>query len=250
VPNLRDFERRLGGLVEGFFAKAFRSGLQPIELAKRLIKEMDAGRTVGVSEVWAPNRFVFAVSQPDGDRLLPAEAAIATELRRVIRENAEERGWGLVGPPEVAFRVDEDLRKGDLDCTASLAEGAEQIRPSTPAHGVDPFAAPGDAAADGTGGAEPQRGTIVVHENGGVRQVPLTGEVLTIGRLSDCDIVLRDKGVSRRHAQVRDEGGRLTITDLGSTNGTRLNGQSVGSRELSDGDRVTIGTTILEFRRT
>ena len=103
VPILRDFERRLGGLVEGLFAKTFRSGLQPVELAKRVLKEMDAGRTVGVNEVWAPNHFAFHLSPDDATRFEQAEAALVAELKSVVRENASERGWGLVGPPEVEF---------------------------------------------------------------------------------------------------------------------------------------------------
>src|SRR5205085_11762872 len=99
VPILRDFERRLGGLVEGLFAKTFRSGLQPVELAKRLIREQDAGRTVGVHEVWAPNRFEFTLSAEDAERFEQAEAALIRELRQVVRDNAGEHGYGLMGPP-------------------------------------------------------------------------------------------------------------------------------------------------------
>ncbi len=229
MPNLRDFERRLGGLVEGLFSKTFRSGVQPVELAKRLIKEMDARRTVGVTEVWAPNHFTFHLSPDDGERFEQAEAAIVAELKNVIRENASERGWGLVGPPEVEFFVDERLRKGDFTCEAALVEGAEKVEPSVPPVPV---------------------GLLLVQEDGSSRTVPLTTETATIGRLPDCDIVLKDKGASRRHAQIRTEGGVSTLTDLGSTNGTRLNGQMVQSRRLEDGDRIVIGSTVLEYRRS
>ena len=202
-----------------------------MELAKRLIKEMDAGRTVGVTEVWAPNHFAFHLAPDDGERLEQAEAAMIAELKNVIRENASERGWGLVGPPEVEFFVDERLKKGDFTCTASLVEGAEKVEPATQA---------GAASA----------GTLVVHEDGTARAVPLLKEALTIGRLPDCDVTLKDKGASRRHAQIRTVDGVSTLTDLGSTNGTRLNGQTVQSRQLEDGDRITIGATVLEYRRS
>src|SRR3990170_4507373 len=119
---LRDFERRLEGLVEGLFAKTFRSGLQPVELAKRVLREMDARKTLWVGEICAPNRFVFSLSPEDGDRFEQAEGALVAELQRVIRENAAERGWGLVGPPQVEFEVDEDLGRGRFRCEASLAE--------------------------------------------------------------------------------------------------------------------------------
>lgn len=234
MPNLRDFERRLGGLVEGLFSKTFRSGVQPVELAKRLIKEMDAGRTVGVNEIWAPNSFIFTLSPDDAERFHQVEAALVSELKSVIRDNADERDWGLLGPPEVAFEVDESLRKGDFACTPSLVEGAH---PPEPEREPAPAAAPASAAA------------LVVREDDAARTVRLAKEVVTIGRLPDCDVVVKDKGASRRHAQIRTKGGEATLTDLGSTNGTRLNGRTVQTRQLEDGDRITIGSTVLEFRR-
>jgi hypothetical protein len=225
VPILRDFERRLGGLVEGLFSKTFRSGVQPVELAKRILREMDTGRTVGVSENWAPNHFELSLSPEDAERFEQAESAIVAELRQVVRDNAAERGWGLVGPPEVELVVDDGLKRGDIGCVASLVEGAERIEP----------------AAGG-------RGSLLIHEDDGEREVGLAAEVLTIGRLPDCDVILADKGASRRHAQLKRQDGSWTITDLGSTNGTQLNGQTIQSRELGDGDRITIGTTVIEFR--
>ena len=225
MPILRDFERRLGGLVEGLFSKAFRSGVQPVEIAKLIMREMEAGRSVGVSEVWAPNHFELSLSPEDATRYEQAEDAIASELRRVVRESAAEHGWGLVGPPEVSFLVDEKLKRGDLTCVAALVEGE-----------------------DG-GGAGGGHASVVVREDGGERMVALSSDTVTIGRLADCDVVLKDKGASRKHAQLKRRDGAWTLTDLGSTNGTRLNGQTVQSRELSDGDTTTIGTTVIEFRR-
>jgi hypothetical protein len=226
VPILREFERRLGGLVEGLFAKTFRSGLQPVELAKRVLKEMDAGRTVGVSEVWAPNAFAFRLSPFDADRFEQAEAALVTELKEVVRENASERGWGLVGPPEITIEADAGLKKGEFRCRASLVEGEEKVAP-----------------------APPSAASLVIHESGETRPVVLTAETMTIGRSSECQISITDKGASRRHAQISNRGDVYTLTDLGSTNGTRLNGQTIQTGELSDGDRITIGSTLLEFRQ-
>lgn len=223
MPILRDFERRLGGLVEGLFSKAFRSGVQPVEIAKRIMREMETGKSVGVSEVWAPNHFALSLSQEDAARYEQAEDAIVSELRRVIRETAAEHGWGLVGPPDVTFAVDPDLKRGDLVCVATLVEGEDE----------------------GRAGA---RAVVVIHEDGGERTVALSADSVTIGRLAECDVVLTDKGASRKHAQLKQRNGTWTVTDLGSTNGTRLNGQTIQSRELSDGDKITIGTTMLEFR--
>jgi hypothetical protein len=227
VPILRDFERRLGGLVEGLFSKTFRSGVQPVELAKRILREMDARKTVGVSEIWAPNRFEFSISPADAERFEPMEASLVAELEQVVRDNATERGWGLVGPPEVELFVDEGLKKGDIECESSHREGEEKVEPASQAGAI-----------------------LVVREDSGERTVPLARDVVTIGRLPDCDIVLRDKGASRRHAQLKRTGAGWTLTDLGSTNGTKLNGATVQSRELEDGDRITIGSTVVEFRRS
>jgi len=224
VPILNDFERRLGGLVEGIFAKTFRSGVQPVELAKRVLKEMDAGKTVGVSEVWAPNHFDFRLSAFDAERFEQAEAALVSELKEVVRGNAAERGWGLVGPPEVTFAVERRLKKGEFRCVGSLVEGEEVVPPA-------PASAP----------------SLVIHEDDASRSVVVAKETVTIGRLSECDVVIADKGASRRHAQIRGKDGRYTLTDLGSTNGTRLNGQTIQTRELADGDRITIGSTVIEF---
>lgn len=225
MPILRDFERRLGGLVEGLFSKAFRSGVQPVEIAKLILREMEDGRSVGVSEVWAPNRFELSLSPEDAARYEQAEAAITSELKRVVREAAAEHGWGLVGPPEVEFVVDEQLKKGDLACTASLVEGEDDQRPSA-----------GHAS-------------VVIREDGDERTVPLASDTVTIGRLAECDVVLKDKGASRKHAQLKLRDGGWMLTDLGSTNGTRLNGQTVQTRALSDGDKITVGTTVIEFRQ-
>jgi hypothetical protein len=226
VPILRDFERRLGGLVEGLFATTFRSGLQPVELAKRIQREMEAERTVGLSETWAPNRFVFELSPVDAGRFEEAEAALVSELEEVVRATAAERGWGLVGPPEIELTVDGRLKKGSFRCVATLVEGEEKVEPAS-----------ADAAQ------------LIVHEGGGARTVVLAKETVTIGRLAGCDVLVADRGASRRHAQIRYRDGRYTLTDLGSTNGTHLNGQTIQSRELADGDRITIGATTLEFRR-
>jgi hypothetical protein len=231
VPILRDFERRLEGLVEGFFAKTFRSGLQPVELAKRLLRQMDAGKTVGVRGVWAPNRFVFRIAEPDRERFGQAESALVAELQQVVRDGAAERGWGLVGPPQVVFETDPRLGKGEFRCEATLvaADGKPVTEP---------------------GAAGSQRARLLLLEAGDTtRAIQLEPGTSVIGRLPECDIVLTDPGASRRHAQIRGEDGTFTLTDLGSTNGTLVNGEPITRWILEEGDRITIGETVLEFRR-
>ena len=173
MPNLRDFERRLGGLVEGLFSKTFRSGVQPVEIAKRLVRAMDDGKQVAVNEVWAPNRFEISLSKDDAPRFQQMEPALVKELSNVVLETAGERGWGLVGPPEVELFVDNSLKRGDLVVEASLAQGEE------PAQAPAPAPAPAAAAA--------RAAQLRVHDEGGVRVVPLDKDLVTIGRQSGCD---------------------------------------------------------------
>src|SRR5262245_25428808 len=207
MPNLRDFERRLGGLVEGLFSKTFRSGVQPVEIAKRVVRAMDDGKQVAVNEVWAPNRFEISLSNDDAPKFQQIEPALVKELQSVALETASERGWGLVGAPEVELFVDNKLKRGDLVVEASLVQGQEvpAPAPSTPVPAA-------------------QSAQLRVHEEGSVRAIPVDRDLMTIGRLSECDIVVHDSGASRRHAQIRTAGGVSTLTDLGSTNGTKVNG--------------------------
>jgi hypothetical protein len=227
VPILRDFERRLGDLVEGFFASTLRSGLQPVELAKRAMREMDANKTVGVREVWAPNRFVFTLSEADGERFDQVEQALVAELKRVIRETAAERGWGLAGPPEIEFEIEDSLSKGRFEVEASFVEGEEELAPQ-----------PGGSA------------TLTLFEGGrAVRSFPVTAPSVMLGRLPESDVVVDDPGASRQHARISNVNGEFVLHDLGSTNGTLVNDETVQERVLDDGDRIMIGETILEFRR-
>jgi len=227
VPILRDFERRLGNMVEGFFASTFRSGLQPVELAKRVMREMDANKTVGVREVWAPNRFAFTLSEEDADKFEQAEGALVNELKRVVRETAAERGWGLVGAPEIEFVVDDELRRGRFEVDTSFVEGEEELAPLA-------------------GG----QATLTLYEGGRpARTYSLGKPVVTLGRLPESDVVVDDPGASRQHARIANAEGEFVLTDLGSTNGTLVNDEAVHERALDDGDRITIGETVLEFRR-
>ncbi len=230
MPILRDFERRLEGLVEGFFIKAFRTGVQPVELAKRLLREMDANQTIGVRDVWVPNRYLFRLSPEDYGKFEQAEQRLAAEMQQLVRDGAAERGWKLVGPPEVAFEADPELGRGEFRCEPSLVEGPD--KPLT-----------GELEAVGKGLL------YLIREGKPAATYPLDKPVVSIGRLSECDVVINDPGASRRHAEVRTENGRYVLADLGSTNGTKVNDATVGEQELTQGDRITIGHTVLEFRR-
>jgi hypothetical protein len=227
---LRDFEHRLERIVEGFFTKAFRSGLQPVELAKRLLREMEAGKTVGVREVWVPNRYVLRLSDEDRGRLAGMEKALARELERVVVDGARERGFGLVARPEVVFETDESLRRGEFAVETELTEETGAPLPDSQ--------------------TLPGRPVLALVEGGAtVKEFSLDHETALIGRLSGSEVEISDPGASRRHAEVRRTGDDFVIVDLGSTNGTLVNDDPVSERTLRNGDRITIGQTTLEFRK-
>jgi hypothetical protein len=234
---LRDFESRLERGIEGFFTKAFRSGLQPIELAKRILRHMDVQKTVGVKEVWVPNRYVLFVSAPDRERFAGMENALKKELETVVVEGAREHGYGLVAGPEVVFETDDALKRGDLRIESELTEATgpapERATPAEP---------PGAPAPSGGEAAR-----LVLVGNG--KEFALDRDRLVIGRLAGSEIEIQDSGASRRHAEIRRQGGDFVIVDLGSTNGTLVNESPVSEQRLEDGDRITIGRTVLEFRK-
>ncbi len=229
---LRNFESRLERGIEGFFRAAFRSGLHPVELAKRILREMETGKTVGVREVWEPNRYVLHLSEEDRDRFSQMEGALVRELENVVREGARENGYGLVARPEVVFDTDDGLKRGDLVVDAELSE------------------APGPPSAEqpvvpSSGGGT---GAQLVLADGGKEYA--LGDRSVIGRLQGSEVEIQDPGASRRHAEIRRDGADFVVVDLGSTNGTLVNDQPVAEATLEDGDRITIGRTVLEFRRT
>jgi hypothetical protein len=214
--RLQQFERRLERLVEGVFAKAFRSGLQPVEIGRRLTREMDLRRTVAPRGTIAPNHFTVALSRSDHDRFAPIEAELIDELASVAREHARSEGYLFLGGVTVDLLTDPDIMPGRL-----LVAG-EMTR-----------------SGDGPSG-------LVLPDG---RRITLGVDPITIGRLPDCDIAVSDPNVSRRHAQVRraDDGAGYFIVDLGSTNGTKVNGIGVRGHRLQHGDEIMVGSTRVRY---
>lgn len=227
---LRNFETRLERGIEGFFKAAFRSGLQPIEIAKRILREMESAKTVGVKEIWVPNRYTLAVSEADRERFASMEGALIRELENVVSEGARENGYGLVARPEVVFETDGGLKRGDLLVSAELSE------------------APGPQTAERPAASSGPSAKLALE--GGNDEWTLDGDSSVIGRLSGSEVEIQDPGASRRHAEIRREGEDFVLVDLGSTNGTLLNDAPVSEATLESGDRITIGRTVLEFRRS
>lgn len=238
---LKDFESRLERGIEGFFTKAFRSGLQPVELAKRILRDMESQKTVGVREVWVPNRYVLYISAPDRERFSNMERSLLRELENVVVEGAREHGYGLVARPQVVFETDDALKRGDLRIESELTEATGPPEPSQEAR-PEPTS-PGRERAPA---AEAAR----LVQDGGGKEYALDRDPSVIGRLQGSEVEIADKGASRRHAEIRRRGGDFVIVDLGSTNGTLVNESPISEQVLQEGDRITIGRTVLEFRRS
>ena len=213
----QQFERRLEALVEGVFTRGGRSGVEPLELARKLRREMGQHRRVGLQgEVLVPNHFLARMSPDDYERFRSIEHALTSEIVPMLRQQADDEGWGLMGPVEVELRPDPGVKRGRAAVVASYKE------------------------AEGPTGA-----TLSLSDG---RTIEVTGERAVIGRLPDCEVVIDDGSVSRRHAEIRWDGRGYVVTDLGSTNGSLLNEAPVRESKLKLGDVLTVGRTRIEVR--
>ena len=250
---LRDFERRLEGAVEGLFARAFRSGVQPVELGKRLVREVEDGRTVGVNRVYVPNVYIYELSPDDRERFADYEVALAQELAALAVDTARERDWAMLGPARIEFKTADDLEVGRFRL-GSRVEADEQERdyasagPAGSAPPVGPHTAMLPGQRPRAKVAAPAS-LVLVQGGQPIRSWPLAGSELTIGRAEQSDIPLADPGVSRNHARVVREGDDFIVEDLRSTNGTEVNGQPIRRRRLANGDMLKLASSTLQFRR-
>jgi hypothetical protein len=197
---------------------------------------MDERKTVSIATVYVPNAFTFHLTQKDYDVLAPLEGSLKRELTAIARRAAASENWKLPGPPEINFVGDHRGATGTFDVEAHIVE-AENADESD--------AGPQTQLIDMSLTADAE--LILVGQN--KRSYPLSKDQLSIGRLDTSDVALADPGASRRHAEIRREGDEWVVVDLGSTNGTIVNGKRVQRHRLSTGDRVMIGDTVLEFRR-
>lgn len=249
---LQRFERRLEGMVEGAFARAFKSELQPVEVASAIQREMDdRAAIVAQGRTLVPNDFVVELSEADIERLSVYSDSLGLELANLAREYAQEQGYSFVGPVRVRFEQAGDLATGMFRIRSgvmrgSTVEGGEIRQPVTDL----PVRSEGTVRGHPRLLVSPGERAIVGSEAamGQQRSYELTTPATLLGRGTDCDLRLVDPGVSRHHAEIRIEGGMVSLIDLGSTNGTFVGGQPVGRVVLTDGARVTLGRTTLIFR--
>jgi hypothetical protein len=252
MSMLRNLETKLADLVEGTFGRVFRSEVRPVELARKLAREMDEHKTVSVSRTYVPNEYVVWLSPQDREQFEPVEASLIDELSGYLLEHARRE---RLSRPQIEFRTDERLALGEFGIQTRVVRPADEASSSGGEQAVQ--ADHGNTMIYSTAGRirEPLEATgrtlpptrALLLAEGRRHVIPAAGA--TIGRSRDCDVVLADANVSRRHAQVLPAAaGTWTIADLGSTNGVLLNGRRVsGAAQLTPGDRIALGTAEIAF---
>jgi hypothetical protein len=247
VGVLQRFEHRLEGMVEGAFARAFKSELQPVEVASAVQREMDdRAAIVAQGRTLVPNDFVVELADSDFERLEVYADSLGVELATLAREYAREQGYSFVGPVQMRFEGVPDLTTGTFRIRSGVIRGTtvedgEIRRPAS-----DLPRPPGNfSGKPRLLVSSPDRGP----DGSTQRTFDLTAPITILGRGTDCDLRLVDPGVSRHHAELRVEDGEVVLVDLGSTNGTFVNGQPIRRVTLVDGTQVTLGRTTLVFRR-
>ena len=249
---LRNLEAKLGGLVEGAFSRAFKSSVQPVELAHKLAKEMEENQMVSVSRVYVPNHYRVFLSPQDREQFSSYEPALRKELSDYLLEHARHEGLALTSRPQVEFMTDERLELGEFGIQAQLLSPPEEeevapagpdLAPSAGDFGHTMVYSP-DREARKLEAPVSRAQALLVGEG---RRSVLSGERVLIGRSRECDVVVDDPNISRRHAEVRRDGQGWAVVDLGSTNGIKVNGRRVDQAPLEPGDRITFGLTELTF---
>ncbi len=252
---LRSIESKIEGLFEGVFGRAFRTHVQPIELARKLVKEMDDHRSVSVSRVYVPNEYTVYLAPDDRKQFAGYEEALVAELQEYLAEHARREKYALLDTPRVLVESDDDLAVGEFGIATRLtvAEGAAALEQPPPSLPIDEpaqtmiYMAPAPAVPDAPA-PEPQRELITLTVAGRKHEVTATSVVL--GRSREADVRVADVNVSRRHAELRQEGAGYWIVDLGSTNGLEVNGKRVDRARMRNGDRITLGSTEVVFGRS
>jgi hypothetical protein len=248
---LRSLESKIAGLVEGTFSRAFRSEVRPVEIARKLAREMEDHKSMSLSRTYVPNEYRVYLSPRDRERFRDYEDALASELAGYLLEHARSERLAMVSRPVVEFETDDRLGLGEFGIQTRVVH-------------------PEEAADDAPPESEPEAGRTMVYSSAGRVAEPLEERArsraqsallitdgrrlvvgpggVTLGRSRQCDVMLDDPNVSRTHAEIRPRGGSWVLNDLGSTNGSRLNGRKLdGSEVLKPGDEIELGTSRLTF---
>jgi len=251
---LKNVESTIASLVEGAFGRVFRAQVRPVELARKLAREMDSNRTISLSRTYVPNEYSVWLSPRDRAVYEAVEGEVIEELGAYLLEHARREDLTLAGPPQIAFHTDKRLGLGEFGIQTRSTAPAERPAPRPPQ--PEPEGTGQTmiySSSERLGGAAQQARTrpraprALLVGDGRTLIVPPDGAV--IGRSSECDIVLDDSGVSRRHAEIRPVGSAWVLRDLGSTNGVLVDGAQVaGEHRLADGERIAMGSSELRFQ--
>jgi hypothetical protein len=277
---LKNLENKIAGLVEGTFSRAFKSEVRPVEIARKLAREMEEHKSYSLSRTYAPNEYRVFLSPQDRARFVDTEGSLAAEFSGYLLEHARRERLVLLSRPVVLFETDARLRLGEFGIQTSLVDPAQAAgagggagaagAAGAGAGAASPAPPPPAPAPRGVGGIESESGRTMVHStaervseqlaearapNRATALLVMDGKRLrlgpsgvVLGRSRSSDVTVDDPNVSRAHAEVRPHGSSWVLSDLDSTNGTRLNGRRVTQPEvLKSGDAIEIGTTTLTF---
>jgi hypothetical protein len=259
MPVLRTLESKIAAVVEGTFSRVFRSEVRPVEIARKLAREMEEHRSFSLSRTYVPNEYRVYLSPRDRDRFAEYEDALADELAGYLLEHARRERFALLSRPVIEFETDARLGLGQFGIQTRVVTPEEAAEdPAAPVVPVPPAVAREDAGktmvySTAARIAEPLQEPAIVRAQRALllfegRRLVVGSTGATIGRSRQCEIVIDDPNVSRRHAEVRPRGGAWVLTDLGSTNGSRLNGRRITHPEvIQPGDEIEIGTSVITF---
>lgn len=246
---LRNLESKLAGLVEGTFSRAFKSEVRPVEIARKLAREMEQHKVASLARTYAPNEYVVWLSPQDREQFEGYESELRRELSGYLLEHARRERIALLTRPSINFETDDDLRLGEFGIQARLVRRAEEDagdEPSQGDHGHTMVYSTSDRISEPLREPDPRRRGARVRVDGRTSVVGSGGAVL--GRSREADIQVDDPNVSRRHAELRPSGASWTVRDLGSTNGVKVNGRRIqGAQSLRAGDTITLGTSDVVF---
>jgi len=245
---LRNLESKLAGLVEGTFSRAFKSEVRPVEIARKLAREMEQHRVNSLSRTYAPNEYVVWLSPKDREQFEGYEGELKRELTGYLLEHARRERIALLTRPKIEFETDDALRLGEFGIQARLVRSAEEEDSEAPIqgdHGHTMVYSTSSRISGQLAEPDPRRRGARLRVDGRTSVLGSAGAVL--GRSREADVHVDDPNVSRKHAEIRPQGDGFVVVDLGSTNGTRINQAKITDHVLRDGDEVVFGNTVCYF---
>jgi hypothetical protein len=251
MPVLKNLESMIAGVVEGTFSRVFRSEVRPVEIARKLAREMEDHQYGTLSRTYVPNEYRVYLSPRDRDRFGSYEDALADELAGYLLEHARRERFALLSRPLIEFETDERLRLGEFGIETAVVqpddEPESELAPDPePVGRTMVFSAAQRVAEplEENATVRQQRALLIY----GGRRLMVGPRGATLGRSRECEIVIDDANVSRQHAEVRPRGGAWVVSDLGSTNGTRVNGRTINGPEVvRPGDEIEVGSSLITF---